>query len=101
MLLSAVWLLRDALATKTAPALGDVDVAPLALTALALLGYFLAFVPLGFILSSVAFLVVEARILGSRALVRDVIASVALVLALYVLFVYFLTVRLPQGPLAF
>ena len=63
--------------------------------------FFAAFIPLGFVLSGTAFLVAQARILGSRSLARDVIASIVFVLAVYWLFVGFLTVDLPNGPLPF
>jgi putative tricarboxylic transport membrane protein len=96
---SAAWLLRDALTGRNRPETVPVDAVPLALSALALAGYFAIFIPVGFVLSSIAFLVVEARILGSRALVRDLIASGLFVLALYLVFTRFLTVGLPRGPL--
>jgi hypothetical protein len=53
------------------------------------------------VLSGIPYLVAEARILGSRALVRDAVAALIFVLALYLLFVRFLTVDLPNGPLPF
>jgi len=40
---------------------------------------------------------VQSRILGSRALVRDVIATVVFVACVYLLFVKFLTIDLPHG----
>ncbi len=97
MLVSAVWLLRSAL-TAEAPVLAPVDRSPLAASLAATAAYLLAFVPLGFAISGTLFLVVEARILGSRSLVRDAIAAALFVGALYILFVRFLTIDLPHGP---
>lgn len=96
---SALWLLRDALTGRGASETEPLDGRPLALSAAALAAFFAAFVPAGFVLSAIAFLVAEARILGSRALVRDAVAAVAFVVALYLLFVRFLTIDLPKGPL--
>src|SRR5206468_3036664 len=61
--------------------------------------YLFTFVPLGFVLSSLLFFPVQSRILGSRAFVRDVIATVLFVAGVYLLFVKFLTIDLPHGPL--
>jgi putative tricarboxylic transport membrane protein len=99
MLGSAGWLLRDALLGRARSAVEALDGRPLALSALALAAFFAAFVPLGFVLASTAFLVVEARILGSRALLRDLLVAAGFVVVLYLLFVRFLTINLPTGPL--
>jgi hypothetical protein len=98
MLGSAIWIGLDARG-KTAPALEPIDRRPFVLTVLATGVFLAAFVPLGFVISATLFLVAEAWILGSRHLVRDFIASVLFVAALYVLFVKFLTIDLPRGPL--
>jgi putative tricarboxylic transport membrane protein len=58
-------------------------------------------VPVGFVLTAIPYLVVQARILGSRAVVRDAIAAVVFVVAIYFLFVRFLGIDLPNGPLPF
>ena len=98
MLGSAIWIGLDARG-KTAPVLEPIDRRPFVLTVLATGVFLAAFVPLGFVISATLFLIAEAWILGSRHLVRDVIASVLFVAALYVLFVKFLTIDLPRGPL--
>jgi hypothetical protein len=98
MLGSAAWVGLDARG-KAAPALEPVDLRPFALTVLATGAFLLAFVPLGFPISATLFLIAEAWILGSRRTARDVIASVLFIGALYVLFVKFLTIDLPRGPL--
>ena len=95
---SALWLARDTLG-RAMPALDPIDRWPFFAT-VATTGIFLvAFIPAGFVLSSMTFLVVQSRILGSRAWKRDVIGAIFFVLALYVLFVRLLTIDLPRGPL--
>jgi putative tricarboxylic transport membrane protein len=101
MLASAVWLGWETLRRAAVSAGEAFDRRPLAATALATALFLLAFVPLGFVLSATPYLVAESRILGSRALLRDAVAAVLFVLAIYVLFVRFLTVDLPNGPLPF
>lgn len=98
MLISAVWLARDARGAVP-PSLEPIDRRPF-LATVATTGVFLvAFVPVGFVISGTTFLVVQSRVLGSRAIVRDIFAAVLFVAALYVLFVKFLTIDLPHGPL--
>lgn len=101
MLVSALWLLVDTIRSGKLPDLGPLDRRPFAASLAASAVFFAAFVPLGFVLSGTAFMVVGSRILGSRTLIRDVIASVVFTLAIYWLFVAFLTVDLPNGPLPF
>ena len=101
MLVTAAWLVFDTIRSGTFPELEPLDRRPLAYTALAAGAFLLAFTPLGFILSATPYLVAQARILGSRALVRDVIASAVFIVALYILFVRILTIDLPNGPLPF
>jgi Tripartite tricarboxylate transporter TctB family len=101
MLLSAGWLVFDTVRSGTFPELEPLDRRPIAYTAVAAGAFLLAFTPLGFTLSAIPYLVAQARILGSRALVRDVIASAVFIVALYVLFVKILTIDLPNGPLPF
>lgn len=98
MLGSAVWIGLDSRG-KAPPVLEPVDRRPLLLTVIATGLFLAAFVPLGFVISATLFLIAEAWILGSRHLVRDVIASVIFIAALYVLFVKYLTIDLPRGPL--
>lgn len=101
VLVSAVWLAWEALSRGQVPPLEAVDRGPLTSSVIATAVYLAAFVPLGFILSSAAYLVAEARILGSARPVRDAIAAAAVVVALYLIFVRFLTIDLPRGPLPF
>lgn len=98
MLVSAAWLARDA-ARSSAPALDPIDRRPLLATVLATGALLVAFVPAGFVLSGASFLVVQSRILGSRSLVRDLVAALAFVAVVYLLFVKLLTIDLPRGPL--
>jgi putative tricarboxylic transport membrane protein len=77
------------------------------LIALALFGYALALdgfalgpidVPsIGYVPATGIFLPLTARILGSRSLVRDVIAGFGIAIVVYVGFTEFLGVRLPAG----
>jgi hypothetical protein len=102
MLATAAWLAFDTVRrAPRAEVVEPLDRRPLAATAVASAVFLAAFIPLGFVLSGTAFLVAESRVLGSRAPVRDVIASIVFVLAMYWLFVGFLTVDLPNGPLPF
>jgi putative tricarboxylic transport membrane protein len=98
MLGSAIWIGFDARG-KAPPILEPIDQRPFLLTVIATGLFLAAFVPLGFVISATLFLIAESRILGSRHLVRDVIASVIFIAALYVLFVKYLTIDLPRGPL--
>lgn len=101
VLVSGVWLARDAVAAGEPSRLAALDRAPLGASILATALFFALFVPLGFVLSGAAYLVVEARILGSRRLARDVVAAALFAVGLYLLFVRVLTVELPRGPLPF
>jgi Na+-driven multidrug efflux pump len=101
MLVSAAWLAFDTVRGSKLPELEALDGRPLAATAIATAVFFATFVPLGFVITGTAFLIAGARTLGSRALLRDSIASLVFILALYGLFAGFLTVPLPNGPLPF
>jgi hypothetical protein len=101
MLASGAWLAADALRGAPPPQTEPIDRQPFTYTVVATAAFLLAFVPLGFIISATAFLIAQARILGSRHLVRDSIASVLFIAALYLLFVEGLTIALPKGPLPF
>jgi hypothetical protein len=101
MLVSGIWLALDTLRERRELQLEPLDRGPFAATAVAAAAFLAAFVPLGFVISGTAFLVAQSRILGSRAMIRDAIASLVFVLAVYWLFVGFLTVDLPNGPLPF
>ena len=63
----------------------------------ALLAYAFLMEPLGYVVSTTLFFVATARILGSRDLVRDVLAGAGIALVLYVAFTQFLGVDLPAG----
>jgi putative tricarboxylic transport membrane protein len=52
---------------------------------------------LGFVVATAAFLPITARILGSRAWVRDIVAGLGLALVLYFGFTEYLGIRLPAG----
>jgi putative tricarboxylic transport membrane protein len=77
------------------------------LAALVLIGYALALngfalgpldVPgLGYVVATGIFLPLTARVLGSRAPIRDVVAGFGLAILIYVGFTQFLGVRLPGG----
>ena len=98
VVLSGLWLVVASRWTPEAAPM-TLDARPLALSAIAIAAYFAAFVPLGFVLSSITFFVSMARILGSHALARDILAGTAFVIALYALFQMLLTVDLPSGVL--
>lgn len=101
MLVTAVWLAVDVARGTPPPSTEPLDRRPFAYSVAATAAFLFAFVPLGFVISAATFLVAQARILGSRHLVRDVIAGVVFIVALYLLFVQFLTIALPKGPLPF
>jgi putative tricarboxylic transport membrane protein len=63
----------------------------------ALVGYALALEPLGYIVATGAFVPVEARIMGSRHPVRDLLVAVPVAAALFFFFTEVLGVRLPEG----
>ena len=71
----------------------------LGLMAVALAGLILLWRPLGFILTATPFLVAGARVLGSRSLIRDVVAGVLVSVGTYALFTRLLGLELPAGPL--
>ena len=101
MLASAAWLAIDSIRGTPPPVTEPIDGRPFGYTVAATAAFLLAFVPLGFILSATAFLIAQARILGSRHLLRDSIASLLFIAGLYLLFVQGLTIALPKGPLPF
>lgn len=101
MLVTAVWLAVDVARGTPPPSTEPLDRRPFAYSVAATAVFLFAFVPLGFVISAATFLVAQARILGSRHLVRDVIAGVVFIVGLYLLFVQFLTIALPKGPLPF
>ena len=68
-----------------------------ALIMAALLVYAFVLEPVGYPLATFAVFVVVARLLGSRALVRDVIAGLVLGFGLFTAFTQYLGVSLPAG----
>ena len=64
-----------------------------------LAAYIALYKALGFILASIVLLPAGARVLGSRAPLRDLLAGVGLSLAIYVVFTRLLGLELPAGPL--
>jgi putative tricarboxylic transport membrane protein len=62
-----------------------------------LLAYALALDPLGYIVATGAFVPVEARIMGSRRPVRDLLVALPVATAIFFFFTEFLGVRLPAG----
>jgi putative tricarboxylic transport membrane protein len=55
--------------------------------------------PLGYVVASALFFPFGARVLGSCSPRRDLVAGVALAVAVYLLFTRLLGVPLPPGPL--
>lgn len=64
-----------------------------------LIGYAYVVIPLGYVLSTALSFVLSARILGSRKVVRDVVAGVVMALVVYFAFTELLSIRLPRGVL--
>jgi putative tricarboxylic transport membrane protein len=96
LLRTTLWPDRELMAQATAedrithwPSVG--------LTALSLLAYALAFPILGYIVATTLFLPIEARILGSRSPVRDLVVGLGVAVTVYFGFTGFLGVRLPAG----
>ena len=67
----------------------------------ALVAYVLVLEPLGYIVATALLFPVAARALGSRALVRDVVAGVVFAVAVDLLFTRVLAVPLPIGIVGF
>ena len=68
-----------------------------ALLLVAMLVYAFLLEPLGYILSTAAFFVIVARLLGSRSLLRDVIIGLVAGVGLFTVFTQYLGVSLPAG----
>ena len=103
ILLSALFLLRTwwrpdvALAERSAEEDDATHWATPGLILAALLVYAFALEPVGYPLATAVVFVVLARILGSRALVRDVVAGLVLGFGLFTAFTQYLGVSLPAG----
>jgi len=68
-----------------------------ALLLVAMVAYALLMEPVGYILSTAAFFVPVARLLGSRSLLRDVVIGLVAGVGLYTAFTQYLGVSLPAG----
>ena len=68
-----------------------------ALLLVAMVAYALLMEPVGYILSTAAFFVPVARLLGSRSLVRDVVIGLVAGVGLFTAFTQYLGVSLPAG----
>lgn len=101
MLVVAAWLGWDTWRRAAPMVLDPIDRWPFVRSLLATAAFLVAFEPVGFMISGAAYLVVQSRIFGSRALVRDIVSAVLFMTALYLVFVRFLTIGLPNGPLPF
>ena len=85
------------LAERAAREAATSDWARPALVVAALLAYAFLIEPLGYVVATALFFVATARILGSRALLRDALTGLAIALVMYVAFTQFLGVDLPAG----
>ena len=103
ILLSALFLLRTwwrpdvALAERSAEEDDATHWATPGLIMVALLAYAFLLEPVGYPLATAAVFVALARILGSHALVRDVLAGLVLGFGLFTAFTQYLGVSLPAG----
>jgi putative tricarboxylic transport membrane protein len=103
ILLSALFLLRTwwrpdvALAERSAEEDDATHWLTPGLIMLALIAYAFLLEPVGYPLATAAVFVALARILGSRALVRDVLAGLVLGFGLFTAFTQYLGVSLPAG----
>jgi putative tricarboxylic transport membrane protein len=98
LFLARTWIRPDvALAQRSAEEDDATHWATPGLILLALVVYAFALEPVGYPLSTAVVFVVLARVLGSRALVRDVIAGLVLGFGLFTAFTQYLGVSLPAG----
>jgi putative tricarboxylic transport membrane protein len=103
LVLSVLFLARTVvrpdvdLAERAAREAATTDWARPALVVAALLAYAFLMEPLGYVVATALFFLVTARILGSRAPLRDALAGLAIALVMYVAFTQFLGVDLPAG----
>lgn len=65
-----------------------------------LFGYILLFVPLGYIISTVLFVLAITMYLDSRHWIRNLVYAIVFPLAVYFVFTELLQVTLPAGPLS-
>ncbi len=79
------------------PAAPAADWRAAAPSALCFLAYMLLLERAGYLLSTTAFVAVEARLLGSRHWRRDLAAAIVIAVSVYALFGSLLGIRLPPG----
>jgi putative tricarboxylic transport membrane protein len=79
----------------------DTDWVVPGLVAVGLMVYLVLIEPLGYPLATALFFPFCARVLGSRSLVRDLVAGAGLRVGVYLLFTRMLAVALPSGLLGF
>ena len=91
---SAVWIALPANAFSELP---PVNWRLAAASALAFLVYIAALKLVGYVLATAGFIVLESRLLGSRAWTRDLIVSLAITATVYGVFRLLLGLRLPAG----
>ncbi len=95
LLISMVFVLRAGAAPSSREI--PIQTVPLMLTSALLTAYVVAFERIGFVLATALFMTLEARVLGSRKLARDLIVSLTVTILAYVLFDRLLNVKLPWG----
>lgn len=91
---SAVWMALPATSFSQPPA---VEWRLAAASALAFLAYIAALSVVGYLLATTGFIVLESRLLGSRAWRRDLMVSLAITASVYGVFRLLLGLRLPAG----
>ena len=96
--LARTWVRPDMeLAARSAEEDAATHWATPALLLVAMVAYALLMEPIGYILSTAAFFVPVARLLGSRSLLRDVVIGLVAGVGLYTAFTQYLGVSLPAG----
>lgn len=88
-----VWLGREDTATRHAPS--PTDWRRLSRCALVFFVYIILVEPAGYLISTTAFIALEARILGSRSWLRNALAGGIVTFGVYGLLVLLLGLRLP------
>jgi hypothetical protein len=94
--LSVIAVIRKARIAPPPPRIRQLGL-PVMQTAVVLAAYLAAFERIGFVVATLAYLVLQARIFGSRATRRDVIVSLVITVVAYGVFDRLLQVRLPSG----
>ncbi len=93
----SVWIGMTGAVAREQRAQPTIDWRSASLSALVVLAYLGLFETAGFMLATVAFITLQSRVLGSRALVRDLVVSVVIAVSVYAVFQLLLGVRLPAG----